>query len=700
MVLYPYKTRPVKEGRRCPPNNYVLVIAEKPKAAKRIAEALAKSSGLLYKCSYYGVSYWVTRFKGNLMVVAPLVGHLFGLYTPSDGFPVFDYEWYPLFEIDESANYTKRYFQLMSFLARRAESFINACDYDIEGSLIGFLAIKLIAKTSNYYRAVFSALTDTDIVRAFKQLSPPDKLLVEAGHARHELDWIWGINVSRALMYALKKIANKRISLSAGRVQSPTLIAVVKREEERNLFIPLPYFEVYTEIVLPDSRRLKLLFGAYNKLIDAKELARALKASTIVLVDEVKREYVVKPPPPPFNLGDLQAEAARIYGYSPSKTQAIAEKLYIEALISYPRTNSQRIPESIDIKSILSGLAKLPEYAKLANMLLEKPIVPRPRNGPKTDPAHPAIHPTGDIRAIRDLTPHEKRIYDLIVRRFLASMYPPLRIVKETIVFKAPKIARSSTYTAISVIDEGWLKAYPFIKITGAKPINLRKGEKLRIARVWIAKRYTSPPPRYTKASLVKWMEANRIGTEATRARIVDTLFERGYLKLARNGIVVTPLGYSVASILGKYFPKLTSVSLTREFERMLEDIRLGKRSREEIINEAKELIRNLMMEFKSKHLEAAGLELAKSLGIIKPTHRCILCDLEAIAKEPFPLCKHHYNALKTITETYKAWSDRLEGEGIDFKEYLASIIRLKSTGSWVKEVASLLLSKYGEKPS
>ncbi|HIP65446.1 MAG TPA: DNA topoisomerase I [Pyrodictium sp.] len=664
------------------PPSYTLIIAEKPKAAERIAEALGRPR----KCSMYGVPFWVLKVGGSYYVVASAAGHLFGLTTSENGFPVFDYYWAPLWQIDLTAKHTKKFLLVLEFLCKKAKAYINACDYDIEGSVIGYLIIKSFGDLRRAYRMKFSTLTVQDIRRAFRSLSRLDWEMIEAGLARHELDWLWGINISRALMEAVRRVAGKRVSLSAGRVQSPTLIEAARRCYKINLHVPLPYYNVRATLEFNGWRKRIVLVSSIETRGVAEKIAKRLQDSPYLRVVKVRRRLKVIPPPPPFNLGDLQLEAARIYKLSPYKTQEIAEKLYLDALISYPRTNSQKIPPTIDVRSIVLSLTRSPIHGKLAAQLLaETRGFLKPRQGEKDDPAHPAIHPTGNIAV--GLKGYEAKIYDLIVRRFLASMARPLKLEETEVELYHPSGVKVRL-KGVVVVDEGWLKYYPYASFGGDRLPTLTEGDVVRIRNISVVEEYTEPPQYYTRASLVKWMEGVGIGTEATRARIVETLFERGYLKSEHGKVVVTDLGYAVAEVLTLYFPQLTSVQLTREFEKKLEAIRRRLTTRQQVVLEAKKLIKSLVEEYKATAIEKVGEYLAASLGLIKTVDVCRVCGRAPTVDGVF--CRFHADAYKKLVDGYKLWVNRVGY--ITPREYLLKLVKLRQTGRWIKEMAYYLL--------
>ncbi len=645
----------------------IVVIAEKPKAAEKIAAALGRSR----KYKVYGVPYWVVQ-NGSRIIIAPAAGHLYGLTTNKQGFPVFEYYWDELHKFDPTAKHTKKFLAMLKKVTQGANLYVNACDYDIEGSVIGYMIIKNLGDLRKAKRMVFSALTVSEIRKAWRSLRPLDWEMIEAGLARHELDWLWGINVSRALMRAYKKVTGKSISLSAGRVQSPTLRMAAEREKEIRLFVPLPYFSL-THYALIDGKRYEL-----EPILRFERKDEALKnAKKVGRVVDIKTEIRNYSPPPPFNLPDLQVEAARIYGFSPAKTQSIAEDLYLDALISYPRTNSQKLPKGLDISGILKSLSAIGYYPLVKALIKETKGILKPHEGPKTDPAHPAIYPTGNPP--RNLDKDHMKIYDLIVRRFLATFSTPMRVKVITVVIDA---GTKFKLKGRKVVWKGWSLYYPFVEVDEVELPPLQIGDSITLVPK-VSQQTTKAPDALTKTSMVKWMEKVGIGTEATRARIVEILFKRGYMTMKGKKARCTDLGLAVAEVLENYFTEITSVELTRRFEREMELIREGKRRRDEVVAEAKKVLKELMARY-VKHMDEAGLKLAIALGSIAPTRKCRLCHLEA---ERDGLCKYHYEAKRKLIESYKVWKERT---GLSWEEYLKKMSR--SGGDWVKDVAKAML--------
>ncbi len=660
-----------------PGSGYTLVLAEKPKAASAIARALSSRP---IKCSKWGVPYWVTFYNGERVLIASTAGHMFALDTSKRGIPVFEYQWVPRWEAERRVTHLRKFYRLLSWLSQGARLVVNACDYDIEGSVIGYLIISILFKRKDYRRMKFSSLTETELRRAFSNLLPPDTNMVEAGLCRHELDWIWGINCSRALMEAYKKATGKKIVLSAGRVQTPTLVEAIDNYIDYVTNIPLPQYTLTATLAHGQEKfEAKHSQSPFEKRADAEAIAEKAKRTGVGVVASIRKEKHSIPPPPPFNLGDLQEEASRLYGYSPYRTQKIAESLYLNALISYPRTNSQKLPPTINHSGILESLAKM-GYAEEAREVLRYNPSLTPRQGTKTDPAHPAIYPTGK-KPVK-LSEPERRIYDLIVRRYLAAFMPPALIEKATVTIdvEGEKFIAEGTI----VVRESWMKYYP--RKTREKRLpELARGESVKVLRTRITESFESRVKRYNKTSLLTWMESVGIGTEATRAQIIETLFDRKYLERDKGGIKPTRLGIAVSLTVSRFFPKLTSVGLTREFEEKIEDVRRGVKSRTDVVEEAKRVVKRLVEEMQEKMLEA-GETMAAYLNPQANIEKCPLCNLPAIDG----LCIFHKRALEKLLENLDEWSRRT---GLDRKSVLTKISKQKSVGQAVREVAKAILS-------
>ena len=358
-----------------PIKDSILIITEKPQAAQKIANALGNAR----KISEFGVSYYEVERLGKNILVASAVGHLFNLtYKEGQkGWPIFDLEWQPSYH-KEKSSFTKKYLDLLKKLSRKAEEIVIATDYDIEGEVIGWNVLRFICNRKTAKRMKYSTLTAPELEKSYDNLMPElDWGNAYAGETRHILDWLYGINLSRALMSAIKKTGSFKI-LSIGRVQGPALKIIVDREKEISSFKPEPYWEA---VAL--SREIEFL---HPKSIFDESVLPKFKGIKEAIAETKKTEEKLSPPVP-FDLTTLQREAYRLYKMNPSETLTVAQKLYLDGLISYPRTSSQKIPNEIQPKKILKMLEKHFPEAKFATR--EKPV-----EGKKADPAHPSIYPT------------------------------------------------------------------------------------------------------------------------------------------------------------------------------------------------------------------------------------------------------------------------------------------------------------------
>lgn len=668
------------------PASYTVLVAEKPKAAEKIARALGKS----VKCRMYDVPYWIVTVNGSRLVVAPSAGHLYGTYTRERGFPVYSYYWAPIWENERGASYLKKFYLMLSKVLPKARVYVNACDYDVEGSLIGYMIIKHLGNPSRAYRMKFSSLGPEEIRRAYRSLQPLDMEMVEAGMARHELDWLWGINISRALMEALRRFSGKRASLSAGRVQSPTLVEAKRRWIERSLHIPEPSFGIEVQLSAggvefkarphswtPETRGEAL---KHVKRIRGLEDMRVVGASS-------RRERLS--PPPAFNLGDLQAEASRIYRYSPAKTQSLAEDLYLEGLISYPRTNSQKLPPTIGYSMIMRKLEAGPHVGLVRSLLQETGGALKPVQGRKDDPAHPAIHPTGEKPG--ELDRDHWNIYDLVVRRFLAAFSSHATLSKTTLMLEDRDGYRYQA-RGVAVVEEGWLKYYPFSRPREGEVPPLQVGARAEVLGARMQTSWSKPRTGLERIDLLKWMESVNIGTEATRSRIIEVLFKRGYLVDGRGGVEVSDLGYTVATIIEELFPQLATPDLTRQFEEKLEDIRAGRATRREVVDEAVRVIDSLIRSYRV-NLDRVGARISQALGLTEPSVRCSICGREATHCSGYTLCPMHCRAVERVREALPRLA-RAMGESEE--EALARLSRMKTAGKLVREAAEFLASRRG----
>ncbi|MDI6882073.1 MAG: DNA topoisomerase I [Methanothermobacter sp.] len=578
-----------------------VIICEKPRSSEKIAKALfPKAKKKKYKKTYY----WEYQGEDKRTIIIPAVGHLYTLKpkNPSDEL-FFDLEWAPVPEVDKKKRYIKDYIDAIDSLAKNADKYFHACDYDIEGTLIGYNVLKHICgeeALQKTLRMKFSTLTKNDIIKAYENPIELDYGQVDSGIARHVLDFIFGVNISRSLMRSVKESTNRFIKLSAGRVQTPALSILVDREKAIRKFKPEPYWVI--KAILEDGI---IALNQRGRIFQENEVEGVLGTckGKDAIVEEVKINMITRMPPAPFNLGGLQAEAYRVFGLSPKRTQSIAQNLYLEGYISYPRTSSQKLPKTIGYEKILKGLSEDPRFhEKIAK--LERPL--KPYEGEKEDEAHPAIHPTGLLP--EKLGEYERKVYELIVYRFISafggkalieSMNTKLNIGGEIFKFSRKRVAK-----------KGWMEQYPYQKIEDEKFPEFEEGEKVPVKEIIAEENETKPPARYNEASLIKEMEKRGLGTKSTRADIISILYDRKYIEGKK--IRVTPLGENIIDTLKRYCEKITSEELTRQFEEELKKIMKGKTSKDKVIKKAEEEIISIIEEIENNK-EEIGKHLYKA---------------------------------------------------------------------------------------
>ena len=569
---------------------YELVVTEKPAASKKLADALADHNPV--KKSINQVPYYELERKGKNIVVGCAVGHLYTLAEKKKTwqYPVFDIEWKPTSSVRKGVSYTKKYLDVLKKLSKEAKEFTVATDYDIEGEVIGLNVIKYACNQKDAFRMKFSTLTKPDLIRAYEKKNKTlDWGQANAGLTRHELDWYYGINLSRALTESIKSIGSFKV-MSSGRVQGPSLKIIVDREKEILAFKPEPFWLISLNGNVKNGK-----IEAWHekdkfwKKEEAEKVIENTKKKKAVIKGIEKTEFK-QLPPFPFDLTALQIEAYRCFKISPKETLAIAQELYIGGFISYPRTSSQKLPKEIDYRNILESLK---QYTNLASYLLKKKL--RPNEGNKTDPAHPSIYPTGIIPKISG---RELKIYDLIVKRFMAVFGDSA--IRETNTIKIDCNKEIFIAKGTRTKEKGWHIFYmPYVKLEEEELPKTEKNEEVENTKIKLHDKETSPPKRYTPASIIKELEKKNLGTKATRAQIIDTLFQRDYTK--GTPIEATKLGIRIVETLEKYCPRILDEKLTRHFEEEMEEIREGKKKNKEVLDEAKDVLKKILKEFKEQ---------------------------------------------------------------------------------------------------
>ena len=552
------------------------------------------------------------------------VGHLFNLVEKEKNgwkYPVWDIEWRPSYEINKKSDFSEKYVRVLEKLAKRADEFTVACDFDIEGSTIGWNVIRFICSQKDGRRMKFSTLTKDELVASYEHASPHlDFPFIEAGETRHFVDYLYGINLSRALTLAVKKAGLFKL-LSIGRVQGPALKIVVDREEDIKNFKSEPFWNIFLQGYVDEQKIVAehILGNIFEK--DKVDVILAKTKGYPAVVQSVEKKSSQVFPPPPFDLTTLQMESYRYFGVSPKETLAIAQDLYTAGLISYPRTSSQKLPASLGHRSLLEKLGKLKEYANICQELLGEKR--QPVEGKKVDPAHPAIFPTGEQASLEG---RQQKVYDLIVRRFLSCFAAPLEreIVKVIIEVNGELFVAKG----MTIQQYGWQHIYHFAKLEEQELPVMQQGDSIQQSEISVKEDVTKPPKRYSDASLIKELEKRNLGTKSTRAQIIDNLVQRNYIK--DKSLEATSLGIATVKTLMQFCPDILDEKLTRHFEEEMDAIMEGKKNMPEVLEESKRFLLQVLTHFKEH-------ELAIGQGLLEATKetRHVLSRVAAC-----PVCK------------------------------------------------------------
>lgn len=584
-----------------------LCIAEKPSVAKDLANIL----GATTRHDGY--------FEGNGYMVSWTFGHLCTLKEPQDYKDHWKYwkiEDLPIFpdrfgiKIKNNQGVQKQ-FELITKLVAKATEVINCGDAGQEGELIQrWVLIKANCQVP-VKRLWISSLTEEAIKEGFKKLKDASKYdnLFAAGNSRAIGDWILGINGTR--LYT-KKFGKNKTTLSVGRVQTPTLAMIVKRQHEINNFKVEHFWELKT---VYRKTEFSCQINRLNTRSRAEEGITYLTGKEFEIVSYEQKEGKENNPRL-YDLTSIQVDANKKFGYTADETLKTVQSLYEKKLVTYPRVDTTYLAEDLHPK-VPKILQNLKQYESLIAPLLKKPI-PKSKtifnNKKITD--HHAIIPTGV--SAQGLAGFEEKIYDLISRRFIAVFYPPCIVSNTTVLGKVEKLEFKTS--GKQIISPGWRIVYydesirekkdDSIKKKDTKEAvlpNFEKGEKGPHTPL-IHEGKTSPPKYYTEASLLRSMETagklvdndemrdlmkeNGIGRPSTRANIIETLFRRKYIERKKKNIHATDLGMQLIGTIKNDL--LKSPELTGQWENKLRQIEKGLLSPQVFREELFQMIRKL----------------------------------------------------------------------------------------------------------
>lgn len=591
-----------------------LVLAEKPSVAREIARVL--------KCNVKNKGF----LEGPQFVVTWALGHLVTLAEPDDYDKKYK-EWrledLPMLPANmklKVIRQTSHQFQVVRNLMKREDlkELVIATDAGREGELVARWIMVLSDWKKPFKRLWISSQTDDAIREGFAGLKAGTAYnnLYDAAVCRAEADWLIGLNVTRALTCKFNA------QLTAGRVQTPTLAMIVNREAEIKQFVPVDFWTIRADFgdYFGDWRNQAGNSRIFN-YTQTEEIAAKLKGHQGV-IKEVRTEGKSEPAPLAYDLTELQRDANKRYGFSAQKTLSVLQDLYEQhKLVTYPRTDSRYITSDIvpTLPARLKSITVVP-YAELVKPLLQKPLMPTKRfvdNNKVSD--HHAIIPTEKPLQLTSLKTEERNLYDLIVRRFIAVLYPPYRYDQTTLI---TVINGENFYSRGKVVkDQGWRAVTS--KLAEKDALNddalpeqtltlSKKGDPKQVKGCKINKSKTKPPARYTEATLLTAMESpgkfiedeelreamkgSGLGTPATRAEIIEKLLYNNYIERQGKELVPTSKGTQLIKLVA---PALKTPELTAQWEQRLSNIARGKGSKTDFMADirqnAMELVKSVI---------------------------------------------------------------------------------------------------------
>ena len=579
----------------------IVCIAEKSSVARDIADILGARTR---KEGY---------IEGNGYQVTWTFGHLCTLKEPHEYTPGWK-SWSlgslpmipPRFGIKliENPTYEKQ-FHIIEGLMQQADEIINCGDAGQEGELIQRWVMQKAGARCPVKRLWISSLTEEAIKEGFAKLKDQSDFqsLYEAGLSRAMGDWLLGMNATR--LYTIKYGQNKQV-LSIGRVQTPTLALIVNRQLEIENFKPEPYWElktVYRETTFSATK------GKFTSKEEGLEFLETVKQSDFVVTD-VSAKKGVEYAPRLFDLTSLQVECNKKFAYSADETLKLIQSLYEKKVTTYPRVDTTFLSDDIYPKcpAILKGLrdyevltapldgAKLPKSKKVFD------------SSKVTD--HHAIIPTGVYP--QNLTDMERRVFDLIARRFIAVFYPDCKVSTTTVLGEVDKI--EFKVTGKQILEPGWRVVF------AKEQVEEKEGDEERVLPVFVKgesgphvpdlnEKWTQPPKPYTEATLLRAMETagklvdndelrdalkeNGIGRPSTRAAIIETLFKRNYIRREKKNLIATPTGVELIQLIHEEL--LKSAELTGIWEKKLREIEKRTYDARQFLEELKQMVSEIV---------------------------------------------------------------------------------------------------------
>jgi len=586
----------------------ILVLAEKPSVGRDIAKVLG------CKNDKHGF------IEGPKYVVTWALGHLVTLADPE----IYDqkYKFWNMEDLPMLPKYLKtivikksgKQFNTVKSQINRndIDEIIIAADAGREGELVARWIIEKSKSNKPIKRLWISSSTDKAIKEGFNNLKDGHKYdnLYYSAIARAEADWIVGINATRALT------TKYNAQLSCGRVQTPTVSIIKNREDEIQNFKSKDYFGINVNAI-KGSSEFRLTWNDKNNSTSTfnknkvEEIITKIKGKDLDVIN-VNKTYKKKYSPALYDLTELQRDANKIFGFSAKETLSIMQKLYEHhKVLTYPRTDSRYLTDDlVDTLKDRIKAVNFSEYSKVCNKLLKNKIVKNKNfvdNSKVTD--HHAIIPTEERVFISDLSDKERKIFDLVVKRFLSVLSEPYEYEQTKVIGKID----DETFTASGnkVVKLGWKDNYREQDDEGLKTMpNINEGDILKIVSITMSEGKTNPPSYLNEGTLLTQMEKNGLGTVATRADIIEKLFNSFLIEKKDRDIHITSKGKQLLDLVPE---DLKSAQMTSSWEKRLQDISNGKLNKNVFINDMKNYTKSIIKEIKNSESKFKHDNLTKN---------------------------------------------------------------------------------------
>ncbi|XP_071107508.1 DNA topoisomerase 3-alpha-like [Haliotis cracherodii] len=632
----------------------VLNVAEKNDAAKSLADVMSrggyrKREGFSRFNKIYEFDYRILNQQCT-MTMTSVSGHLLGMDFGTQYRKWNSCSPTSLFDLPVFKSCPDNYVDIKRTLERE----IKGCRYlviwtdcDREGENIGFEVIQVcqsVKPNIEIYRARFSEITPHAVNRAISNLQAPDKRVSDAVDVRQELDLRIGAAFTRFQTLRLQKVFPEHLSqqlVSYGSCQFPTLGFVVERYKQVQAFVPEPFWKLKVAHILDDIKADFL--WKRNRLFDhlaCLVLFEQCIENPIATVLEVKSKNKSKWRPQALDTVEMEKLASRKLRINAKETMKIAEKLYTQGFISYPRTETNIFPKEMDLQSLVQDQTRDPNWGGFAQRILDQGL--HPRNGNKTDNAHPPIHP---IKYTATLQGNDQRVYEFVVRHFLACCSQDAQGMETTVDINIAE--ERFTASGLMIIARNYLEVYPYEKWNAKEIPIYKQGDQFEPSSIEMACSETVPPPLLAEADLIALMEKHGIGTDATHAEHIETIKVRSYVGLRPDGrFVPGQLGMGLVEGYDEMGYQMSKPHLRSELEADLQRICEGRKDKNIVLREQIEKYKAVFIEASQQALkldealsqyfgQAHALTGAEVTDIAGPAvvRRCPLCGQDMALK-------------------------------------------------------------------